>query len=662
MFKNCTIHKKLYTVLGFLIFSIFTIGEWSLWQSNLINTKVNNLYTQEIIPLENLSHLKGALYRIRDHTLHLSDTKDPQKIQLHTEIIKQQFKRIENELDIYDNTRLSKEEQKQLKYFKKNLKKYAIINFAEAREALNVLTEYQLQRAKERHTHSDHIFKQQIFIIQFILFFVIILAIYFSRELVRSILNPVSAISNALEYIVKSDFSRKITSTEKNEFGHIITMLNQNTQLLQSTFEELDTLANYDSLTHLPNRRMFLKELELSTQRCPIDKTQCAVMFLDLDNFKKVNDTYGHNIGDELLYIIAQRISSQLRKSDMLARLGGDEFAIILHNIDNYTIPGNIANKIIQALEQPFYLHEHTLFSSMSIGIYIQDDDEVTYSEIMSYADVAMYAAKNAGKNQYIYFNETMHTKIKEEAELETALRDALKNKELKVFFQPIIHADTELLYGIETLLRWQRDNSLILPDKFIKKLESSGLIVDVTYYIIEEVFKMVHKISFKEIVSINLSILQFYDTNFISFLKRMLLKYERVNPELISFEITETIFAQESEFIQSYMELIENIGFKFSLDDFGTGYSSLSYIKEYPINTLKIDKKFIDNIIYDEKSKKLFDAIVLMAQSLDMTVVVEGVEDKKTLEIVTKNSSVKIQGFYYYKPMSSNDFLKFMT
>ncbi len=687
-FNDLRLYKKLYYVLGFLIIVIFLMGEWSLWQSSQINKRVDNLYTQEIIPLENISHLKGALYRIRDRTLRLADSLTQDEINKHKEIINTQLLRIEQELDIYDNTRLSEEEREELQRFKTNLQEYlsiirntfyplleqkapstmlnnilhkkAIYEFREAREALNELSEYQIKRAKLRHKHSDEIFNQQIIIIQTIIILVIVIAVYLSKKLASSILIPINKINEALQRISKSDYSKGITFSSKDEFGDMIHMLNDNIKLLQSTFKELDTLANYDPLTKLLNRRCFQKELNNCSLEYTTSNSMFAVMFIDLDNFKNINDTFGHNTGDELLLIISKRIKSQLKSSDIFARLGGDEFAIIVKNIKTHAIPGNIANKILDIIQKPFYLNEHTIFTSVSIGIYISEvNKNLTSSEIMSFADLAMYEAKNSGKSQYKYFNTSMHHKIQENSHLENSLRNAMKNKEFEIFFQPIICPRDEILYGVEALLRWKKDDTFISPMDFIPKLESSGMIIDVTYFIIEDVFQTISKISYKSIVSINLSILQFYDENFISFLRRMLHKYPKINPNLISFEITETVFAQNNDAVLSTMNLIKHIGFQFSLDDFGTGYSSLSYIKDYPISILKIDKKFVDNILYDPKSQKLLKAIILMSKSLDMTVIIEGVEDKKTLNIVTKDNIVKIQGYYYYRPLNKKDFFE---
>ncbi|QOP43394.1 EAL domain-containing protein [Sulfurimonas sediminis] len=689
MFRKMQLKTRLYITLGGLIVLIFITGEWSLWKSSQINKRVDNIYTQEVIPLENISHLKGALYRIRDRSLRLIDTKDKNIISKHKKVIQEQEKRIKQELEIYDNTRLSKEEKLELQKFKTNFQKYltiikkqiypklmqsnektlenilykkAILEFRKAREALNRLSEYQIRRAKLRHQHSQEIYYKQMITIQIILLIIISFSIYFAKSLMGSIVEPIRQINDVLAKITHEDFSKRINISSHDELGKMSGMLNNSIATLQRTFQELSLLVNNDRITNLPNRKSFYEVVEkyLSSERN--HHSLFAVMFIDVDNFKNINDTYGHTIGDKLLEIIAKRMKSCIRENDMLARLGGDEFAIFLQDIKNNIIAGNIANKIIDIIQKPIYINRHTIFTSVSIGIYVSGQQNLSQEKILSYADIAMYAAKNSGKSQYSYFNQDMYKQVEKEALIEIQLRDAIKNQEFLVYFQPIVEPKTEALYGVESLLRWKKEGEIISPIYFIKQLESNGMILDITYMLIEKVFDMIERNKFSSIVSINLSILQFYDENFIPFLKRQLEKYKNVNPDNIYFEITESIFAQNNDLILSTMELVKKLGFKFSLDDFGTGYSSLSYIKDYPINTLKIDKKFVDNLLEDIKAQELLEGIVHLAKTLHLTIIIEGVEDVATLKIVTNHSNVKIQGYYYYKPMPQEEFERLLS
>ncbi|WP_457598308.1 EAL domain-containing protein [Hydrogenimonas sp.] len=678
------IKTRLYLTLGGLISLVFLIGEWSLWQSAQINKRVDNIYTQEVIPLENISHLKGALYRIRDRSLRLLDAVGSTEIAHHKQMITGQVERIRKELEKFDDTRISKEERRQVERFKTSLEEYlsiirnkiypsllvksdkelepvlykeALFVFRQAREALNELSEYQIQRANLRHKHSNEIFKEQMIVIQLIIIVIIGLSGMFARMLMNSIIQPIKQINDVLTKISHEDFSRRIRITSKDELGQMSQMLNNSISMLQATFQELSILVNYDRLTNLPNRKMFQEKIEACINRCKESDELFAVMFIDVDNFKNINDTYGHTMGDKLLEVIARRIKTHIRSNDILARLGGDEFAILLQNIKNPTVPGNIANKVLDAMQKPVFIDQHTLFTSISIGIYVSDRRHESREKILSYADIAMYAAKHSGKSKYIYFNKKMHERLESETLLESRLRDAVRDCEFKIYFQPIVEPKTGAIYGVEALLRWEKDGKAVSPSMFITKLESSGMILDVTYMVVETVFEMVDRRKFKSIVSINLSILQFYDENFLPFLKRELQKYPSVNPQKIHFEITESVFAQNNDLIFSTMELIRKLGFRFALDDFGTGYSSLSYIKEYPIDTIKIDKKFVDNLLEDVKAQELLEGIVCLASTLRLNIIVEGVEDSATLRIVTKHSRIKIQGYYFYQPMPREEF-----
>ncbi len=689
LFNRIGLKTRLYLTLGGLIFLVFLIGEWSLWQSAQINKRVDDIYTQEVVPLENISHLKGALYRIRDRSLRLIDASNEAEIEHHKRIIERQVERIYKELDKFDNTRISKEEMSDIKKFKTSLQKYlsiirskiypnllkksekelepilykeAILEFRIAREALNRLSEYQIQRANLRHRHSDEIFKKQLIVIQIVIVAIIAVSVIFAKMLMNSIMDPIKQINDVLTKISYEDFSKRVDIKSKDELGKISEMLNNSISMLQATFQELSTLVNYDRLTNLPNRKMFQEELQKCIERSKTDNELFAVMFIDVDNFKNVNDTHGHTTGDRLLNIIAKRIKRQIRSNDLLARLGGDEFAILLSDIKNPTVPGNIANKILDAVLKPVFVSQHTVFTSISIGVYVSDLKNDSVEKILSYADIAMYEAKNSGKAKYIYFDKKMHDRLELDSLLENNLREAVNNNEFKIYFQPIIEPKTETLYGVETLLRWENGGKTVSPQIFIPKLESNGMILDVTYKIIEEVFEMVESTAYKSVATINLSILQFYDENFLPFLKRILQKYPSVNPQRIYFEITESVFAQNNDLVFSTMELVRKLGFRFSLDDFGTGYSSLSYIKDYPIDTIKIDKRFVDNLLEDAKAQELLEGIVCLAGKLRLNLIIEGVEDLSTLKIVTKHGAVKVQGYYYYKPMPKDDFISLLN
>jgi len=633
-FSKDRIDKILKITFGILISLIILTTQWNIWISYQISKRVKDIYTQEVKSLENLTHIKSALYRLRDRTLRLIDANNTGEILHHRQKMDEQINRILNKIDQYNTTRLSSEEKKELENFKINLGEYltvlqkevypflnfspkeklekalyrkALKDFREARESLNRLIGYQIKRAKERYKHAEEILKQEIIFTELILLIIVIGSIYYSHRVSR----------------------------------------------------ELSRLANYDDLTNLPNRKTFTKKLEECIKNYKEKDEPFAVMFIDIDDFKKINDIHGHFIGDKALEIIAKRIKSIVREEDLLARLGGDEFGLILCNVKDPKVTQKIAEKILLSTKNPINLNNTVIFISMSIGIYIPYKKNITQTEILSYADIAMYKAKHEGKSQYIFFSEEMYREIEEEIKLENDLKSALIKREFKIYYQPIIDIQNDRIYGAEVLLRWEKDGQIIPPYRFIPKLESLGLINHVTYWIIEEVFKMINEEKFGGITSINLSILQFFDENFIHFLQLVKEKYPSVSPDKIRFEITESVFAKNSKQISHMMDLIKNEGFLFALDDFGTGYSSLSYIKDYPINTIKIDRKFIENLIHDAKSQALLDGIIFLANKIGLTVILEGIECKETLAVVSKYKNIKAQGYYYYKPMPENEFKK---
>ena len=678
------LNKRLYIAFGTLIGLIIITTQWNIWLSYQINERVKDIYTQEVKSLEDLSQIKSALYRVRDRTLRLIDANTKEEIEHHKRKIQEQIERIKQEIDSYDNTRLSSMEKRELDKFKKNLEEYleiikkevypfltspqkeklekalykkALKEFREARESLNNLINYQIIRAKERYQHSEEILKNEIVFTELILVIIIGLSIYYSKLVTNSIINPIREISDVLSKISQQNFSSYISVNSKDELGEISHMINKNIKLLQRTFKELNRLANFDDLTDLPNRKMFTKKLEECIEDFKKKNKKFAVMFIDIDNFKKINDIHGHFVGDKVLEIVARRVKSIIRQDDMLARLGGDEFGLILCDIQDETVIKRIAEKILDSVREPIYVNNITTQASLSIGIYVSHKKDISQKEVLSYADIAMYKAKRQGKARYAFFNEEMYKELEEEIKIENELRNALRKREFKIYFQPIVDIENNEIYGAEALLRWEKDGEIIPPNKFIPKLESMGLIRDVTYWIIEEVFKIIKKENFQGIISINLSVLQLLDEYFVHFLKEMKEKYPSVPPSKIKFEITESVFAKNSKHIGYTMSLIEKEGFLFSLDDFGTGYSSLSYIKDYPIKTIKIDKSFVDNLVKDSKSQALLEGIIYLANKLGLNIVLEGVENKKTLEIISKYKGIKIQGYYFFKPMSYEDF-----
>jgi diguanylate cyclase (GGDEF)-like protein/hemerythrin-like metal-binding protein/PAS domain S-box-containing protein len=421
--------------------------------------------------------------------------------------------------------------------------------------------------------------------------------------------------------------------------------------------------ANFDSLTQLQNRRMFKLRLEQEIERSSRSNTSFAVFFIDLDHFKDVNDSLGHDIGDNLLIEASLRIKKSLRESDIIARFGGDEFTIILPEVKQTLGVDNIAEKIITLLSKPFILGEDTIYLSASIGITLYPNDAKSGSELLTNADQAMYEAKKMGRSRFHYFTPSMQEMAQKRKILLADLHGALELRQFEMYYQPIVDLKTGDIFKAEALIRWNHHNDgQVSPVNFIPLAEQSGLIVNIGDWVYKESAKQVEKwikkyeTDFK--VSINMSPTQF---------KNMLslddwieyLKLSGLTGSNIVIEITESLLMEDKQLITDKLLRFQDEGIEISLDDFGTGYSSLSYLKKMNIDYLKIDKSFIDNLTLNSSEMALCEAMVVMAHKLDIKVVAEGIETQDQKDLLFKMDCDYGQGYYFSKPISSEEFEK---
>ncbi|WP_456479416.1 putative bifunctional diguanylate cyclase/phosphodiesterase [Nautilia sp.] len=410
---------------------------------------------------------------------------------------------------------------------------------------------------------------------------------------------------------------------------------------------KLDKIAKFDQLTGLANRYLFFKELKLLIKEYELTGSPFALLFIDLDGFKFINDTYGHNIGDRVLQSVADKIKNMVRKEDLVSRIGGDEFTVILKNIENRKKIKEIAQKIIDTLKKPVKIDSLNLFLGASIGIYIIKKFD-NFQEIITKADIAMYEAKKAGKGTYLFFNESMKSDLTKITKLRNYIKNALKNDFFINCFQPIVLSTDYSIIGAETLLRLKQNNRLISPFVFMPVLEDDiHLIKDVTFWQISEVIKLHKKTDIFFTVNLSAKLLGDYDL--INFLKK--LKNTGLNSSKIYFEVTETALSSNLSTASEILFSLKKMGFILSLDDFGTGYSSLAYLRDLPFDIVKIDKKFIDNLPYSQKDQKLLKSIINMAKTLDMKIVLEGIETKEQLKKLPKDPGIKYQGYHFHKP-----------
>jgi len=423
---------------------------------------------------------------------------------------------------------------------------------------------------------------------------------------------------------------------------------------------ELHHQANYDSLTGLANRDLFNDRLEQAIEKSKRNSTKMALLFIDLDHFKEINDSHGHKIGDEVLKVVTKRFNKTIRREDTLARLGGDEFTVIIENLHQGQDASLLADKILKVLEKPIAIGNNEFYVLSSIGISIYPDDGSSPANLLKYADAAMYKAKDEGRNNFQYYCSEMTELAFERVAMETSLRVALKNEEFLVYYQPQVDGRSNRLIGIEALVRWQHPTmGLVLPTKFIPLAESTGLIVELDRFVMKTTMTQISK-WYKDglnpgVLAMNLSVIHLQQKDFLTMFSNLIQETE-CKPEWLELEVTESQIMKNPEEAIKILNEISDIGIELAVDDFGTGYSSLSYLKKLPINKLKIDRSFVKDLPDDEEDIAITKAVIALAKSLNLRTIAEGVETKEQKEFLVENSCENIQGYFYAKPMSAFD------
>lgn len=445
----------------------------------------------------------------------------------------------------------------------------------------------------------------------------------------------------------------------KNQINKII----RYNQIMKENDERLHQLAFYDTLTELPNRRMVIDHMELLTTLAFEDNRCFFYVLFDLDNFKKINDTMGHIVGDEILQKIAERWKEIVRKEDLLGRIGGDEFALVVGRpIGKEELIAYI-NEFREAISNSILVDRKEYSINASFGITSYPEDGHTAVELMKNADIALYKTKNNGKNGIMFFSREMQREIINKMKLEEGLLSSIRNEELFVVFQPMYRCGTNSLRGFEALARWQYPElGLVSPAQFIPIAEETGFIVEMGKWIMKTVlikFKELQKTyDIKPIVSINISVVQMIEPTFVPMIKEIL-KETGFDGRYLELEITESVLISYPEHIIEVINQLRNIGIRIALDDFGTGFASLSYLQMLPINVLKIDKTFIDKITNRKDMKQIVGNIIALAHHLGMEVVAEGVELEEQLDYLNKENCDYIQGFLLSRPIEENQIIK---
>jgi len=430
--------------------------------------------------------------------------------------------------------------------------------------------------------------------------------------------------------------------------------------------KQMDHLAYHDALTKLPNRVHFEERLEHILEVSRRNKSIIAVLFIDLDRFKIVNDTLGHHIGDGMLKTVAKRIQSVLRKSDTIARIGGDEFVVILETMETRSEAARVSEKIIAAVKRPMLVDSHNLNTTASIGIAIFPDDGETMHDIIKHADNAMYQAKKLGKDRYHYYVKQLSDDAHSRLQIEQALRHAIENDELELFYQPQYNLKSHKIVGIESLLRWHNKTlGTISPDQFIPIAEETGLIIKIGEFVFEEACRAFMELqeagAAVDVVAINVSSVQFRQSDFLNSLKQIM-KTVGISAHHIEIEITEGYIMEYTKSNLTVLDDLRALGLKIAIDDFGTGYSSMSYLKKLPIDSIKIDKSFIDEIASNHNDFEITKAIIALSSSLGYSVVAEGIETKEQEDALLDLDCDIGQGYYFSRPLSKHAITDFIS
>ena len=434
----------------------------------------------------------------------------------------------------------------------------------------------------------------------------------------------------------------------------------------ESVAKRMQYHAHHDALTGLPNRILLNDRITTELAHARRNQGMVALLFLDLDRFKIINDSLGHAVGDQLLRVIARRLGNCIREEDTVARLGGDEFMVVLPNISGSSDAGRISRKIIDCLVDPISCNGHELHITTSVGISIYPYDGTDSETLIKHADISMYRAKELGRNKAVYFTAEMNAGSRKQLALETNLRQAIAKDQLKLFYQPKIDISRNTIIGVEALLRWEHPTmGMVNPMEFIPVAEDSGLIVPIGEWVLKTAFtqlKQWHNAGFPDLtVAVNLSSAQLSRPGFEDVVAKALQAAD-VDAGMTELEITENLAMENIESAIAILEKLKNLGITIAMDDFGTGYSSLSYLRRLPIDIVKLDQSFVREIPGSHEDILIAQTIIAMTQSLNLTLIVEGVENVKQLNFFRQQGCHIVQGFLFSKPVEAGEILNMLT
>lgn len=430
--------------------------------------------------------------------------------------------------------------------------------------------------------------------------------------------------------------------------------------------QDLKYHAFHDSLTSLPNRTFFNQHIALMSKSCERYNKSFAILFVDIDSFKNINDTLGHSIGDRILKCFSQRLISQVQNGDMVCRWGGDEFLVLLSEIDNPDEAAKYSQRLLQSLEHPLNIDGHQIYLKCSMGIAVYPEDGQDAEILLKNADAALYRAKESGRNHYQFYNPEMSLEIAENFALENQLHQAINNEELILHYQPQINIKTGQVYGLEALVRWNNPKlGLVRPNKFIPLAEKTGLILPMGEWILKTACqqnKKWQKMGLPPVrVAVNLSAQQLQQPNLIKTVENIL-ESVGLDPQWLELEVTESILMKNVALASKTLQELRNMGVYLSMDDFGTGYSSLGYLKKFPFDTLKIDQSFVRELNQSPEDICIISAIMTLSRGFNMRVIAEGVENQKQLDLLQQLDCEEMQGYFFSHPLDQEEIFKYLV
>jgi len=464
-------------------------------------------------------------------------------------------------------------------------------------------------------------------------------------------------INNLLDVTEELNRTIQMNNRELENRSKELTKVNED---LMKEKNKIKHMAYHDNLTNLPNGVYFNDFLNRQVASSKRNGTPIAVLFIDLDGFKMINDTLGHAAGDELLVSVSRRLITVLRKSDFVARIGGDEFIILINNINDISNVEIVADKILKKIAEPFIVSGQECFISASIGISMYPTDGENAEELTKNADLAMYKAKDGGKNKYCFCSQDMKNQVVENMVLSNQLWRALERNEFVLYYQPQVNCTTSRIIGMEALIRWNHpERGFLLPGKFISLAEQTGAINAIGEWVLRTASKQCKQWQEKYIpdlrMAVNLSIKQLQNNDIVYHVKDTLEK-TGLNPATLELEVTESVFVKEVEFVINILNELKDLGVEISIDDFGTEYASMSYLKFMPVNRIKIAMPFVQGLDVSEKDKAITKAIIILAKNMGMSVIAEGVETKSQHDFLMQKLCDETQGFYFYRPLPTQE------